>query len=121
MRFVNPRAVLLLRLEQARGLRHDELEQVHADREVRRRDDAEPGALGLRPQLGLVRRPAGRADHRRQLALDVAREIRAQRIRRRKIDRDVGRSVPVAAPTSIFSVTSQSCDGASSRDSLMKG
>src|SRR5688572_32952464 len=98
MRLVNPRAELLVVLEQPGSLADDELEQVHANGEIRRGHDAEAGALRLFAQSTLVRGPAGGADHRRQLALDAAPEVRAQRVCRRGIDRHTRRPGPVAPP-----------------------
>ena len=69
MRLVNPRAVLRLRLHQPRSLRHHELKDVDADREVRRRDDAEAGRSAASARsFAACSTPAGRADHHGQAA-----------------------------------------------------
>ena len=83
-----------------RGERH---EQVHAQREVRRRDDADRIRRHLAPEGFFLVLPAGRADHEVRPARGelpgVARNGRADR----KVDRHVG-GRPVLWPVGIVDV-----------------
>jgi len=96
VRLVDPRAIGRMRLYEPRRVGHHHLEQVDANRKIRRHDDAKIGVFGLLPKRGRQVGPPRRPDHGRQLPLDVAGKIVLQRRGRGKVDRDVGRGRPVA-------------------------
>ena len=90
MDLVDPGAELRLRAHPPGGFGHDQLEDVHPNREVSRCHHADAGVRRLGAQALAVRVPAGRANHRGHPPRHVLIEIRQQGVGGRKVDGHVG-------------------------------
>ena len=90
MRFVDPGREATAADEQFGGAFADRRKGIHADREVRRRDDADRKLSDRRPDLRLRRLPPCRANHQRHPSSRQPRRVDDHRVGRREIDRDVG-------------------------------